>query len=254
MRTRTTADIVARFHRAFADHDAGLLAGLIGEECVMEAISPVPDGARTEGRDACLAFWRALAEDRTTQFEAEEVDVSGERATIRWRYRFGTSPSESVRGVTLMRVVGGVIVEALGYSKTGEVPLAAETEGGRSEDHAAGTRTVREVLDRYNEAFEERDPGLLTDLIADDCVIEDSGPAPDGARHVGGAACRARWTGLIEDPSLTFAPDSPEIFGDLAIQPWTLRWGSAEDERLRGVNLLRIREGKIVEARGYVKS
>jgi hypothetical protein len=34
-------------------------------------------------------FWQALADDRTTQFEPEDVVVTGERATIRWRYRFG---------------------------------------------------------------------------------------------------------------------------------------------------------------------
>nr|WP_246148985.1 nuclear transport factor 2 family protein [Nonomuraea turkmeniaca] len=74
-----------------------------------------------------MTFWQALAEDRSTQFEPEEVVVAGDRATIRWRYRFGDGPADSVRGVNLMRVRDGLIVEALGYSKTaGEVPLAAE--------------------------------------------------------------------------------------------------------------------------------
>jgi hypothetical protein len=77
-------------------------------------------GARPAWRSA------ALAEDRTIQFEPEEVAVAGERATIRWRYRFGAGHADSVRGVNLMRVRDGLIVEALGYSKIpGEVPLAA---------------------------------------------------------------------------------------------------------------------------------
>jgi hypothetical protein len=51
----------------------------------------------------------------------------GEHATIRWRYHFGDGPADSVRGVNLMRVRDGRIVEAFGYGKTaGEVPLAAE--------------------------------------------------------------------------------------------------------------------------------
>lgn len=125
--SRTTAEVIARFNQAFADHDPAPLADLVGEDCVMEAIQPAPDGARTEGRDDCLAFWEALTTDRSSLFVPEDVVISGERATILWRYRFGDALAESVRGVTLMRVSDGRIVEALAYSKTGDVPLAAET-------------------------------------------------------------------------------------------------------------------------------
>jgi ketosteroid isomerase-like protein len=124
-----TSEVIQRFNDAFVRHDPGQLDELVGEECVMEAIQPAPDGARYEGRAACLAFWRALAEDHTTQFEAEEITVAGDRATIRWRYRYGAGAADYVRGVNLMHVRDGKIVEALGYSKTpGEaaVPLAAD--------------------------------------------------------------------------------------------------------------------------------
>jgi len=40
----------------------------------------------------------------------------GDRAVIRWRFNFGRG--ESVRGVNLMHVRDGRIVEALGYAKT----------------------------------------------------------------------------------------------------------------------------------------
>lgn len=124
-----TAATIERFNRAFVEHDAALLRGLVGDNCVMEAIQPAPDGERVEGGSACLAFWQALAEDRTTQFAPEQIDIAGERATIRWSYRYGPGVSDYVRGVNLMHVVDGVIVEALGYSKTpaeGAVPLAAD--------------------------------------------------------------------------------------------------------------------------------
>lgn len=131
MSARTTAEVIEQFNHAFVSHDPGVLAGLIGDDCVMEAIQPAPDGARYEGGQACLAFWQALADDRTTQFEPEAVSVAGDRATIRWRYRFGAGPADSVRGVNLMRVRDGLIVEALGYSKTGgEVPLATDQTAG----------------------------------------------------------------------------------------------------------------------------
>ena len=115
-------------------------------------------------------------------------------------------------------------------------------------------RTTREVLDQYREAFRRHDPSLLADLVADDCVIEDTSPAPDGARREGGAACLARWSELAENRALRFTPEVEEIHGDLAVAPWTLQWGDAENDRVRGVNLIRVREGRIVEARGYVKA
>lgn len=116
------------------------------------------------------------------------------------------------------------------------------------------TTTIRETLDRYNAAFRLHDPTLLTDVVADDCVIEDTGPVPDGARREGGAACLARWSELAADRTLAFTPEPAEIHGDLAVQPWHLRWGGGEQDRVRGVNLLRFRDGRIVEARGYVKA
>lgn len=127
MPLRTTAEVINQFNHAFVSHDPAALAGLIGGGCVMEAIQPAPDGERYEGREACLTFWQALVEDRTVQFEPEEVTVAGERATIRWRrYRLGPGPADLMRGVNLMRVRDGLIVEALGYSKIpGEVAQAA---------------------------------------------------------------------------------------------------------------------------------
>jgi hypothetical protein len=118
MPVSTTAEIMRRFNYAFVEHDPMILPDLIGEECVMEAIEPAPDGARYQGRQACLEFWQALANNRATQFEPEEVVIAGDRATIRWRYRYGPSEQDYVRGVNLMRVSGGKIVEAFGYSKT----------------------------------------------------------------------------------------------------------------------------------------
>ncbi|MER7209774.1 nuclear transport factor 2 family protein [Streptosporangium sp. NPDC000239] len=129
MSVRTTAEVVDRFNQAFVEHAPAILDDLIADDCVMEAIQPAPDGERVEGGEACLAFWRALAEDRATQFSPEDVTVAGDRATIRWRYRYGDGPADSVRGVNLMRIRDGRIVEALGYGKTGApVPLATDGE------------------------------------------------------------------------------------------------------------------------------
>ena len=54
-----------------------------------------------------------LASGPTIPFEVEHVDVDGDRAVIRWR----VTGAQNYRGVNLMRLRDGKIVEALGYGK-----------------------------------------------------------------------------------------------------------------------------------------
>src|SRR5262245_42111718 len=107
-----------RFNDAFLRHEADGLTEIVADDCVMESVQPAPDSTRVEGKEACLAFWQALVTDPKTWFEPEDVVVMGDRATIRWRYHYGQRPEDSVRGVNLMQVRDGKIVEALGYAKT----------------------------------------------------------------------------------------------------------------------------------------
>lgn len=118
---RDTAEVIERFNQAFIAHDGSLLVDLVGEKCVMESVEPAPDGTRYEGREACLTFWQRLAEDRNGSFTPEDVAVFGNLAIIRWRYRFSHGAGEqSLRGVTVMQVGEGKVVEALGYAKSGD--------------------------------------------------------------------------------------------------------------------------------------
>jgi ketosteroid isomerase-like protein len=119
MAHRDTAEVIERFNDAFLERDAAKLVDLVADDCVMESAQPAPNGARYEGYDACLRFWQELIAEPDGSFEPEDVLVSGDRATIRWRYRFGEGEESSVRGVTLMHVRDGKIVEALGYVKAG---------------------------------------------------------------------------------------------------------------------------------------
>jgi hypothetical protein len=110
----TTEQVIEQFNDAFQTRSPQLLTDIIDANCVMESISPAPDGARTEGYDECLKFWRELIDDPTTSFDVEDVVVRQDRAIIRWRLN---TPTHSVRGVNLMHVEDGKIVEALGYAK-----------------------------------------------------------------------------------------------------------------------------------------
>lgn len=118
-----TLQIMQRFNQAFVQHDGSLLEGLIGEDCVMESVEPAPDGTRYVGRSACLDFWQKLANSRDGAFTPEDIVAIEDHAILRWRYRFGPGLSQSVRGVNVMRVRDGLIVEALGYVKSGDAAV-----------------------------------------------------------------------------------------------------------------------------------
>jgi ketosteroid isomerase-like protein len=119
MAHRDTAEVIKRFNDSFLERDPARLVDLVADGCVMESTQPAPNGARYEGYHACLPFWQDLIADPEGSFAPEDVVVSGDRATIRWRYRFGEGEENSVRGVNLMHVRDGKIVEALGYVKAG---------------------------------------------------------------------------------------------------------------------------------------
>ena len=115
MQSNDTLAIVRRFNRAFEEHNPALLDNLIAPDCVMESMQPAPNGTRYEGYEVNMAFWTVMAADRVNRFEVEDTFVMGDRANVRWRFHFGDGGS--IRGVSLMRVRDGRIIEALAYAK-----------------------------------------------------------------------------------------------------------------------------------------
>ena len=110
-----TGVLMDRFNEVFLQHDPTALPGLIAENCTIDKISPAPNGDRCIGREACIALWTEIATAPGSHFDLEETFVMGDRAIIRWR--FWSSDTTSIRGVNLMRVNDGLIVEAMGYVK-----------------------------------------------------------------------------------------------------------------------------------------
>lgn len=113
--------------------------------------------------------------------------------------------------------------------------------------------TTERILRAFNAVFIEHNPAALDALIADDCVLENTRPAPDGARYEGKQACIALWTEIATNRAIHFEPEKISARGDRGEIAWRLVWGPAPENSVRGVNLMRVREGKVVEARGYVK-
>jgi ketosteroid isomerase-like protein len=94
-------------------------------------------------------------------------------------------------------------------------------------------------------------------LMTDDCVFEDTEPPPDGGRFEGQAAVRQCWDNLFAGaPSAVFTAEEIFVAGDRAVVRWVYRWAPDTDSapgHIRGVDIMRVRGGKIAEKLSYVK-
>jgi ketosteroid isomerase-like protein len=106
------------------------------------------------------------------------------------------------------------------------------------------------VLEQFNRAWNEHDLDAALALVTDDCVFGSAGPAPDGERVQGKAAIRAAWKPVFDDLRSRFEIEEVFAVGDRAVQRWRYSWGSGH---VRGVDLLRFRDGKVAEKLSYVK-
>ena len=92
--------------------------------------------------------------------------------------------------------------------------------------------------------------------MTDDCVVETPMPPPDGARFVGQDAVRGLWQEFFRSSS-SIEFDTEDMFasGDQCLVQWTFRWegGDGEPGHVRGVDIFKIRDGKVAEKLVYVK-
>jgi ketosteroid isomerase-like protein len=127
----------------------------------------------------------------------------------------------------------------------------AQSEGDRANEPDNSTRAV---VQRFIDAFTQNDAGAIPDLVAEDCVMEAMQPAPDGARLEGFEANVRFWQAMVSDPSGSFEVEDVTVCGDWAINRWRYRFGEGNENSVRGVTLIRVRDGKIAEALGYAKT
>jgi ketosteroid isomerase-like protein len=114
---------------------------------------------------------------------------------------------------------------------------------------------TQRVATAFLDAFNRRDVDAIMALMSEDCVFESSVPGPDGARYVGQETVRKVWEQLFASrPTATFDEEEVFVGGDRAVLRWTCRWtGAGREERSRGVDILRVRNGKVVEKLTYTK-
>jgi ketosteroid isomerase-like protein len=106
------------------------------------------------------------------------------------------------------------------------------------------------AVERFNQAFDDKDVDAVMAAMTADCVFEDTAP-PDGVRHTGQADVRAAWEKLFaSSPDARFTAEEVVEAGDRVVIRWRYDYAGGH---VRGVDLFRVREGLVAEKFAYVK-
>lgn len=113
-----------------------------------------------------------------------------------------------------------------------------------------------QLMIHFNDALNARDLNAMTRMMTDDCVFENTDPAPDGSHYAGQKTVRAFWEEFFRaarEPHIAIE----EIFAhaDRCTMRWTYSWLNENGTRghVRGVDVYKIRGGLIAEKLSYVK-
>jgi ketosteroid isomerase-like protein len=118
-----------------------------------------------------------------------------------------------------------------------------------------GTAATIEAIRCLDDAFARRDLEAAMALVTDDVVWETTSP-PDGERHTGQTAVRRALEEFFRaSPNATFETEEVVALGDRAYFTWRYSWTDQDGKQghVRGVDLVRVRDGKVAEMLAYVK-
>jgi steroid delta-isomerase-like uncharacterized protein len=124
--------------------------------------------------------------------------------------------------------------------------------GGVSDAQSIATL---ESVNRFKEAFNRHDVDAVVAAMTDDCVFENTNPAPDGEVYRGQVEVRAFWEMFFQNsPDALFETEEMFAVNDRCVVRWVYRkTRDGQPWRLRGVDVFRVRDGKVAEKLAYVK-
>ena len=114
---------------------------------------------------------------------------------------------------------------------------------------------IRIVLE-FNEAFDRHDVVGMMQLMSDDCIFENTAPAPDGVVYSGKEVVTQFWQDFFDgSPHAHIEIEEIFGFGERCIMRWRYTWVDIDGEKghVRGVDIFRVRSGSIYEKLSYVK-
>lgn len=112
------------------------------------------------------------------------------------------------------------------------------------------------AIERFNDAFNRHDVEAVMAAMTGDCLFENTFPPPDGERYEGSAAVRAFCEDLFRSsPRAVFETEEMFASGDRCVARWVYNWIDKDGQpgHVRGVDLFRVRNGKVAEKLSYVK-
>lgn len=114
---------------------------------------------------------------------------------------------------------------------------------------------VRTVL-AFNEAFNRHDVTGMMALMSDDCVFENTAPAPDGTVYQGKEAVTQFWQEFFRQSPQAHI-EVEEIFGlgYRCVMRWRYAWVDEKGDRghVRGVDIFQVKNDLISQKLSYVK-
>jgi hypothetical protein len=108
----------------------------------------------------------------------------------------------------------------------------------------------------FNDAFNRHDVPAMMAMMSDDCVFENTSPAPDGIRYEGKAAVTQFWQDFFAQSSQAHIKVEELLgLGIRVVMLWHYDWVdlSGTPGHVRGVDVFRIQNGLITEKLSYVK-
>ena len=118
------------------------------------------------------------------------------------------------------------------------------------------TQSTIEVIEKFNEALNRHDVPAVMALMTRDCVFDNTYPAPDGERFEGQEAVGRFWEEFFHSsPDSMFTSEEMITLGDRCVIRWRYNWTNSDGSRghVRGVDVFRVRDGKVAEKLAYVK-
>ena len=118
------------------------------------------------------------------------------------------------------------------------------------------TKQTLDSINNFHRAFNQHDVDAIMSLMTEDCVFENTYPPPDGVRLVGHQAVREFWIDLFQgSPHAHFVVEEMFACNDRGVLRWTYTWVGTDGQQghVRGVDIFRVRAGKVAEKLSYVK-
>src|SRR5215467_527793 len=91
------------------------------------------------------------------------------------------------------------------------------------------TQSTVAIIEKFNEAFNKHDVPAVMALMTDDCLFDNTYPAPDGERFEGQEAVRGFWEEFFRSsPDALFTSEEMIPLGARCVIRWRYEWTNTD--------------------------